>query len=568
MAWVTGVLGAILSILEVGILTVLLIFATGIVDSPSALRKLFKSFKSCTVSAPGKALIAGGYLVLENPNVGIVVGATSRFFTTIKLIDGEKQESEDLVEIVVESPQFHATYKYWYNIDTKSLTLQGNDCNEFVEKCLVLVLNFIGEHLGEYKFKKKIISINEYGKLGIKLRADNDFYSQVAELQSSGKPLLSESLKNLPKFLPCPKDSEGKVLVAKTGMGSSAAMITSLVGALLQWFNVVHLSDSIEDMVGSIRERLTNHIATSASHVGAAYSKEFNIRHFEEDRTIVHNLAQLVHAAAQGKIGSGFDVAAAVYGTQVYRRFSPGPLAPCMEPGVSGRVIHDAVMDANRDMWDYKISPCTLPPGVDIIMGDVCGGSSSTSMAKKVMAWKTSGTQEASRIWNSLAVVNESINASLQVLNTSASKSQKIYRSSLDWASTIPADQWAKFEHSDVVLSELTRLRGLFKESRTLLRTMGEGAGVGIEPPEQTRLVDATESIPGVLCAGVPGAGGVDAVFALTLSPDARMRVEKVWSQWKDSENENKDAVVCPLTLTGSVNGSKGGIRFEKSIRW
>jgi uncharacterized protein YuzB (UPF0349 family) len=29
---------------------------------------------------------------------------------------------------------------------------------------------------------------------------------------------------------------------------------------------------------------------------------------------VAHNLAQLVHAVAQGKIGSGFDVAAAVYG--------------------------------------------------------------------------------------------------------------------------------------------------------------------------------------------------------------------------------------------------------------
>ena len=35
---------------------------------------------------------------------------------------------------------------------------------------------------------------------------------------------------------------------------------------------------------------------------------------FKEGFELVHNLAQLVHANAQGKIGSGFDVAAAVYG--------------------------------------------------------------------------------------------------------------------------------------------------------------------------------------------------------------------------------------------------------------
>lgn len=38
---------------------------------------------SSTVSAPGKVLLAGGYLVLERPNVGVVLAATARFFTSI-----------------------------------------------------------------------------------------------------------------------------------------------------------------------------------------------------------------------------------------------------------------------------------------------------------------------------------------------------------------------------------------------------------------------------------------------------------------------------------------------------
>lgn len=37
-----------------------------------------------TVSAPGKVLVAGGYLVLDRPNVGVVLAATARFFTSIK----------------------------------------------------------------------------------------------------------------------------------------------------------------------------------------------------------------------------------------------------------------------------------------------------------------------------------------------------------------------------------------------------------------------------------------------------------------------------------------------------
>lgn len=37
-----------------------------------------------TVSAPGKVLVAGGYLVLDRPNVGVVLAATARFFTSVK----------------------------------------------------------------------------------------------------------------------------------------------------------------------------------------------------------------------------------------------------------------------------------------------------------------------------------------------------------------------------------------------------------------------------------------------------------------------------------------------------
>ena len=37
-----------------------------------------------TVSAPGKVLVAGGYLVLDRPNVGVVLAATARFFTSVR----------------------------------------------------------------------------------------------------------------------------------------------------------------------------------------------------------------------------------------------------------------------------------------------------------------------------------------------------------------------------------------------------------------------------------------------------------------------------------------------------
>lgn len=108
----------------------------------------------------------------------------------------------------------------------------------------------------------------------------------------------------------------------------------------------------------------------------------------------------------------------------------------------------------------------------------------------------------------------------------------------------------------------LLALKAKFKASRQLLKTMGERSGQSIEPDEQTALADETETLPGVLCAGVPGAGGVDAVFALTLSPAARAGVEQMWSQRVDGNG----SFVCPLML--STSSEKSGIFFEKDIAW
>lgn len=45
----------------------------------------------------------------------------------------------------------------------------------------------------------------------------------------------------------------------------------------------------------------------------------------------------------------------------------------------------------------------------------------------------------------------------------------------------------------------------------------------------QTRLLDTTMAMDGVLLAGVPGAGGFDAVFAITMG-DSSNNVTKAWN--------------------------------------
>ena len=64
------------------------------------------------VSAPGKVLAAGGYLVLDPIYSGVVISTSSRFYTVIQ--DDLSQKAQDgKLKIRVKSPQFvNATWAY------------------------------------------------------------------------------------------------------------------------------------------------------------------------------------------------------------------------------------------------------------------------------------------------------------------------------------------------------------------------------------------------------------------------------------------------------------------------
>lgn len=70
------------------------------------------------VSAPGKVLLAGGYLVLEREYTGLVFGLSARIHVIIENI--HTQAGVVLQEIVVKSPQFlGAEWIYGYHSSSK-----------------------------------------------------------------------------------------------------------------------------------------------------------------------------------------------------------------------------------------------------------------------------------------------------------------------------------------------------------------------------------------------------------------------------------------------------------------
>lgn len=245
----------------------------------------------------------------------------------------------------------------------------------------------------------------------------------------------------------------------KTGLGSSAALVTALTAAV----SVYCLPTSYLD-VNSLRGRHQ-----------------------------LHNLAQAAHCAAQGKVGSGFDVAAAAFGSCVYRRFSPSILERLGDVGSEGFSMRLRTVVDNDDpsnQWDMEIekTSAVIPSGLVLLMCDIDCGSETVGMVKKVLAWRTAEEENAELLWATLQKGNEELASQLRDL------------------STYPLGQPP---------GSYGALKETFLAVRSLIREMSSRAKVPIEPDVSTELIDRCCDIPGVIGGVVPGAGGYDAVALL-----------------------------------------------------
>ncbi|KAI9252638.1 phosphomevalonate kinase [Sporodiniella umbellata] len=439
---------------------------------------------STVVSAPGKVLLTGGYLVLEQAYSGCVVGTSSRFYTVIK------RSSEPNV-ISVRSPQFENALWTYQVSDTLELTSLTSDDNKFVAIALQVTLQLIQDPSEIFKHGLDIVVVG-----------DNDFYSQRLQLQTLQLPNTAESLASLEPF--CSTQTTLRN-VHKTGLGSSAALITSFVAALLLHFKCI--------------ENVTSN----------------------ESKRWIHNTAQFVHCFAQGKIGSGFDVSSAVWGSHRYTRFSPDILKPIMSDTGFDKTLETVI---NQE-WDNKVVPFALPPGFEMILADIDAGSHTPTLVGKVIEWKKTKSVEANALWKELSDYNTRVEQHFRNLVGLHQQHPTEYDATFKAYSLIQCKQWSL---EGKVANELNALVKDFDHVRLLLRKMGSNSDVPIEPEEQTELLDACMQVPGVVMAGVPGAGGYDAIFCIVLSKEAKQRVRDVWKSWEKLS-------VGPLLSQADSNG-------------
>ncbi|KAG1734747.1 ribosomal protein S5 domain 2-type protein [Suillus paluster] len=418
------------------------------------------------VSAPGKVLAAGGYLVLDQQYPGVVISTSSRFYTVIQASSGSANQ------IVVRSPQFHqAEWRYTVTYDAAGILVTPREDsvggkNKFVHLALQHTLNLVSEI-------HSVAQVQERLSRGLDIAAvgDNDFYSQRAQLESLGLP---RTIKSLLQIEPFCHNGVKLTDVHKTGMGSSAALITSLVSALL-----IHFAAITEEDFATLEG---------------------------DGRRLAHNCCSIC------KVGSGFDVSSAVFGSQIYRRFGPAVLDPLMKGDFATGTLKSVL---NSSAWDYSFRPIQLPPLTRLVLADVEAGSDTPSLVGKVLKWRghEDSCETAKELWTQIDESNQSLARQLDALSQSYVQDKDAYEQTVGKLAYLPAHEWESVSKAFYALHQTTQ------QIRNLMRRMGDLAGVEIEPEQQTHLLDQSIEQAGVIGGGVPGAGGYDAIWLLICSP-------------------------------------------------
>ncbi|KAG4098700.1 phosphomevalonate kinase [Neocallimastix lanati (nom. inval.)] len=479
------------------------------------------------VSAPGKVLVTGGYLVLDQQYTGFVQATSSRFVCMV-LKNGNEKIDKNSVKVT--SPQFiQGQWDYHWNNETKELTEDStNESQNYYIQCTIQNTLLISS-----KLCANFENLLDTG-IRIVIMGHNDFYSQREQLNKMNLPRNFTSIHAIPEF--CSANCLIKD-VNKTGLGSSAAMITALVSSLLGYFKIIDIPANEQDY-----EKI---------NTKTDYSLNF-----------LHNVAQYCHCLAQGKVGSGFDVSAAVWGSHVYRRFNPSIINDLYKLDKNELTAEKliSVLDPKLNSnWDAIVKPCHIPPGFTMRLADIATGSSTPKMVSRVNAWKKANPEEASKIWTKLSTCNNKINTLFEKLTEASHSEGDCYWSTLEVLKDYPVNQWNQHEGNENisknVLDLLLQVYNGFLEVRSCLRILSEKTETPIEPESQTHLLDACMECPGVLMAGVPGAGGYDAIFCIIMQGKNTNEnckgidaIEKLWQNWTESS-------VCPLCACQSNFG-------------
>lgn len=258
----------------------------------------------------------------------------------------------------------------------------------------------------------------------------------------------------------------------KTGLGSSAAVTTATTAALFE-LHGLKISENID---------------------------------------LIHKMAQYIHFRVQGKVGSGFDIAASCFGGHAYSRYSPELIKDIPE-----NAPIEQVAEAVDKQWDYSAEKLDLPKGFITVMGNFVGTSASTSeMVKKINEWKAANPEEYKKLMEDLNNANKETIQYMKEINELHKKDSGFHHI------------MKMFHKSEEKHETLENFKKAFENGRMLTKRLGVLSGAPIEPDDFTKVIEETEK-NGAFVAKLPGAGGGDNISAICLNEEGKESVEKYW---------------------------------------
>lgn len=292
------------------------------------------------------------------------------------------------------------------------------------------------------------------GKLIFKKRLNKKQHKELSFVKNAIEITL-RYLKSWKPFRLVPDTKELYVKINKRkeeiGLGSSAAVVVATIAAILKIHNM------------SITKR--------------------------ENKYKIYKLAAIAHYLSQGKVGSGFDIAASVFGgIFIYKRFDPSWLRKQLQ---RNREIREVV---NAKWPGFYYRKLTIPRGLHLIVGWVGKSASTSTMVKKVYRWQAKNKKEAKKIFDHLAAIVRKI-----------------------------VQAWRE--------KDKERIMRLMKKNEELLRLLTEESKVDIETKKLREMSDIANQNGGA--GKLSGAGGGDCGIAIAFDKKISNKIKKGWQENK-----------------------------------
>jgi len=224
--------------------------------------------------------------------------------------------------------------------------------------------------------------------------------------------------------------------------------------------------------------------AASTVAIVAALLK-FHRQKLEKEK--IFKLAALSHFLAQGKIGSGFDVAASTYaGIFVYRGFNPDWLKSQIE---KEREIKKII---EKPWPNFELGKLNWPKNLQLLIGWTGKSALTKKLIKKFLSWKEKNQSEYKRLISGIGkLVKELIKA------WNLGKKEKILK--------------------------------LIRKNEIYLRELGEKSGLNIETKKMKKLTEIANKFGGA--GKISGAGGGDCGIGLTFDKEKAKLIEREWKE-------------------------------------